>query len=316
MEDDGPARTFRAIAEAVAERGVRSVTLADIAAWAEVSPRQLRKQFTDVEGGILAAFEWTTQRAGATMADAYGGEPRWIEAVRAALAAMLELIEREPDLARLWIVYSLGAGPRVLRRRAKAIMALCDYIDRGRLELASHAEPPAITAEGVVGALLAVLQARLLAPGSAPPSELLGELASLVVLPYMGSAAAKRELVRPAPRRSQPRQSGHSAVEGVGMRLTYRTARVLMAIAERPGSSNREVGNRGEVVDQGQISRLLSRLESQGLIVNRGGGGRRGAPNAWELTPRGEQMEHAIRQRDEAPTAARTRSTAPRRARA
>ncbi len=42
------------------------------------------------------------------------------------------------------------------------------------------------------------------------------------------------------------------------MRLTYRTARVLMAIAERPGSNNREVGNRGEVVDQGQISKLLS----------------------------------------------------------
>ncbi|MGH2855042.1 MAG: MarR family transcriptional regulator [Solirubrobacteraceae bacterium] len=304
MESDKRARTFRAIAEAVAERGVHSVTFADIAAWAGISPRQLREQFADVEGGILAAFEWTTQRAAAAMAAAYGGEARWIEAIRAALAAMLELIEQEPDLARLWIVYSLGAGPRVLRRRAKAIAALCEYIDRGRLEAAARAEPPAITAEGVVGALLAVLQARLLAPGSAPPSELLGELASLVVLPYLGSAAAKRELARPASRppigrRSPPQQSGHSAVEGAGVRLTYRTARVLMAIAERPGSSNREVGNRGEVIDQGQISKLLARLEAQGLIVNVGVGGRRGAPNAWELTPRGEQLEHAIRRREE-----------------
>ncbi len=303
MEDERRARTFRAIAEAVAERGVRSVTLADIAAWAEVSPRQLREQFADVEGGILAAFEWTTQRAGATMAAAYGGESRWIEAIRASLAAMLELIEQEPELARLWIVDSLGGGSKVLRRRAKTIATLCEYIDSGRLDAASRTEPPAITAEGVVGGLLAVLQTRLLAPGAEPPSGLLGELVSLVVLPYMGSAAAKRELTRsagrsPLGRRSRPRPSGHAAVEGAGVRLTYRTARVLMAIAERPGSSNREVGNRGEVVDQGQISKLLARLESQGLIVNTGGGGRRGAPNAWELTPRGEQLEHAVRQRE------------------
>lgn len=299
MENDRRARTFRAIAEAVSERGVRSVTFADVAARAEVSPRQLRGQFADVEEGFLAAFEWTTQRAGATMAEAYSGESRWIEAVRAALAAMLELVEREPELARLWIVYSVGAGPRVLRRRAKAIAALCEYIDRGRLQAASRSEPPEITAEGVAGALLAVLQARLLAPNPAPPSELLGELTSLVVLPYLGSAAARRELARPVPQRSQPRQGGCSAVEGVGMRLTYRTARVLMAIAEHPGSSNREVGNRAEVVDQGQISKLLSRLESQGLIVNVVVGGRRGAPNAWELTPRGEQVERVIQLRTE-----------------
>jgi AcrR family transcriptional regulator len=286
------------MAVAVAERGVRSVTFADVAARAGVSPRKLREQFADVEAGLLAAFEWATHRAGATMAEAYSGEFRWTEAIRAALAAMLELVEQEPELARLWIVDSLGAGPRVLRSRARAIAALCEYIDRGRLQAASRTEPPAITAEGVVGALLAVLQTRLLAPSPAPPRELVGELTSLILLPYLGSAAAKRELTRPVRRRSQSRPGGRSAVEGVGMRLTYRTARVLMAIAERPGSSNREVGNRGEVVDQGQISKLLGRLESQGLIVNVGGG-RRGAPNAWELTPRGEQVEHVIQQRAE-----------------
>jgi AcrR family transcriptional regulator len=299
VENDSRARTFRAIAEAVAERGVRSVTFADIAAWAGVSSRQLREQFADVEEGFLAAFEWATQLAGATMAEGYNDESRWVESVRSAIAALLELIEREPELARLWIVYSLGAGPRVLRRRAKAIATLCEYIDRGRLEAASRTEPPAITAEGVVGALLAVLQARLLAPRAAPPSELVGELTSLVLLPYLGSAAAKRELARPLSRRSQPPQSGHATVAAVGMRLTYRTARVLMAIADRPGSNNREVGNRAEVVDQGQISKLLSRLEAQGLIVNVGVGERRGAPNAWELTTRGEQLEHVVRPRAE-----------------
>jgi AcrR family transcriptional regulator len=295
------------MAEAVADEGVRTVTFADVAARVEVSPRKLREQFADVEEGLLAAFEWITRRAGATMAEAYNEESRWVEAVRAALAAALALVEQEPALARLWIVDSLGAGPRVLRSRARAVATLCEYIDRGRLQAASRTEPPAITAEGVVGALLAVLQTRLLAPNPAPPSNLLGELTSLVVLPYLGSAAAKRELARPVRRPSQPRHSGRFALEGVGMRLTYRTARVLMAIGERPGSSNREVGNRAEVVDQGQISKLLTRLESQGLIVNDGSGGRRGAPNAWELTARGEQVEHIIRRQAAEPEGAALR---------
>lgn len=323
MENDRRARIFRALAVAVAERGVHSVTFADVAASAQVSPRQLRERFADVEDGFLATFDWITQHAGAAMAEAYEGESRWIDGTRAALATMLELIEQEPELASLWIVYSLGAGPRVLRRRARAIAALCEYIDRGRLEAASRAEPPSITAEGVVGAVLAVLQARLLTRHPAPPNQLLGELTSLVLLPYLGSAAAKRELARPAPRsRPQPWRSGGSPVEGVGLKITYRTARVLMAIAERPGSNNREVGNRAEVVDQGQISKLLGRLESQGMIVNAAAGGRRGAPNAWELTPRGEQVEHVLRHRAEESVLVRrqaampqTRSTAPRRAR-
>jgi AcrR family transcriptional regulator len=294
-ESDPRARIYRALAAAVSERGLRSLMLEDVAARAGVSPERLGEQFADVEECFLAAFEWCSRRAGTAMAEAFAGERRWVEGVRAALAALLELIEWEPELARLWIVYSLGAGPPVLRRRAEAIAALCEYLDRGRFEAAVRAEPPAITAEGVLGALLAILQARLLAPDPAPPSELLGELMSLIVLPYLGRGAARRELVRPMRRPSLQRHGGRTAVEGVGMRLTYRTARVLSAIAERPGSSNREVGNHAEIVDQGQISKLLGRLESQGLIVNIGAGDRRGAPNAWELTPRGEQVERVVR---------------------
>jgi AcrR family transcriptional regulator len=303
VENDERIRIFRAIAATVGARGGSiaggQITLADIAAQAEISPRRLRGQCADVETCFLGAFEWCSERAGAAMEQAYAGEHGWVEGTRSALAAALELIEREPDLARLWIVYSLGAGPRVLQSRAAAIAKLADYVDRGRLESRVRAEPPAITAEGVVGALLAVLQTRLLAPKPEPPTTLRGELMGLTLLPYLGAAAARRELARPggrssAPRRSLPPRSGRVVREGSGPRLTYRTARVLTAIAERPGSSNREIANRAEVIDQGQISKLLSRLEVQGLIANVGGGGLRGAPNAWELTLRGEQLQHTI----------------------
>jgi DNA-binding MarR family transcriptional regulator len=82
-----------------------------------------------------------------------------------------------------------------------------------------------------------------------------------------------------------------------GARLTYRTVRVLRAIAELPAGSNREVAERAGIVDQGQISKILTRLEYQGLVVNRGGSGAaRGTPNAWWLTERGEQLEQELRE--------------------
>jgi DNA-binding MarR family transcriptional regulator len=81
------------------------------------------------------------------------------------------------------------------------------------------------------------------------------------------------------------------------MRLTYRTVRVLMVIGERPGASNREIAEGSGIVDQGQISKLLTRLARLNLVENVGDGQEKGAANAWHLTPRGAQVERATRPR-------------------
>jgi len=190
-----------------------------------------------------------------------------------------------------------------LRRRAEVQAALWEVIDHGRAEGAAvRTDPPAVMAEGVVGAVLTVIQTRLLAQDSDPPDErpvieLFGSLMSLIVLPYLGSGAARRELTRPAP--ISRGAAGGSAAPGSrfedhGVRLTYRTGRVLTAIAHYPGASNREIAERAGIVDQGQISKLLARLEGAGVIVNLSEGTSRGAPNAWRLTELGERVEHGV----------------------
>ncbi len=74
--------------------------------------------------------------------------------------------------------------------------------------------------------------------------------------------------------------------------------RVLRAIAELPAASNREVAERAGIVDQGQISKILTRLEYQGLVANRSGASAaRGTPNSWWLTERGEALEREVGQR-------------------
>jgi hypothetical protein len=54
----------------------------------------------------------------------------------------------------------------------------------------------------------------------------------------------------------------------------------------------REVSDAAQVSDQGQISKLLARLEGVGLLQNTGGDAQ-GLPNAWHLTPQGEETLRA-----------------------
>jgi hypothetical protein len=68
----------------------------------------------------------------------------------------------------------------------------------------------------------------------------------------------------------------------------------MHVIAAQPGLSNVQVGARAGIADQGQISKLLTRLARLGALRNTGGGQAKGLANAWQLTRRGEQLERAI----------------------
>jgi hypothetical protein len=57
--------------------------------------------------------------------------------------------------------------------------------------------------------------------------------------------------------------------------------------AEEPNPSSRQVADAFGVTDQGQMSKLLWRLESLGLIANDALITSRGEPNAWSLTALG-----------------------------
>jgi hypothetical protein len=161
--------------------------------------------------------------------------------------------------------------------------------------------------------VLSVIHARMIEDDHRPLLELLNPLMGVIVLPYLGHSAARREQERPLPRPSRPETPGRSGprsgfsrpdgapgpalrdpLEGLNMRLTYRTLMVLAAIAADPGASNRQVAQAAGVHDQGQISKLLGRLEKLGLIHNSGSGQPRGEPNAWTLTARGADVEGAL----------------------
>jgi AcrR family transcriptional regulator len=304
-------RMLTATVEAVEDVGYGRLTVAQVIGRAKVSRKTFYDVFLDRDDCFLAAFDEAIARAGVLVIEAYERESSWRDGVRAGLTALLAFFDSEPGLAKLCVVEALGAGPRVLERRTEVLKTLNEVVDLGRASANSSRasanssratrEPADITAEGVVGAVFAVLHTRMLTGGKRPLTDLVGPLMSMIVLPYLGARVASNELTRPTPKIPKASQASQrlrrDPLEGLDMRLTYRTVRVLTVIGEHPGASNREVAEGSGISDQGQISKLLTRLERLELIRNTGEGQVKGGSNAWHLSERGAQVERATRPR-------------------
>jgi AcrR family transcriptional regulator len=309
------ARLLDATFALVAEQGYRRMTARRVSGWAGVSNKTFYDLFSDREDCFLAAFDRAVERLTGVVTVAWEGEGEWTARVRSALGALLGFLDEDPALRRLVFVEALGAGPRVLARRVEVLERVATTIDEGRGGVKVGRELPPLTAEGVVGAAFGVIYARLLQEEPEPLVGLLNALMATIVLPYRGHAAAARELARPV------REPGVALALKVGdgasvtaageppslidFRLTVRTQMVLAAVAELSGQrsdpSNRQVADAAGVSDQGQISKLLARLEGLGLLQNTGKE-TQGLPNAWRLTARGEEIARVSRREHHPPT--------------
>ncbi|HEY3970805.1 MAG TPA: TetR family transcriptional regulator [Solirubrobacteraceae bacterium] len=315
------ARMIAAMIDVVFERGRANTTVAHVVARSGVSRRTFYEVFDDFEDCFLAALDQSLAEVSRYVSDVYDPAQKWRTRIRSALAGVLEFLDDEPAMGRLCVVETLGAGLRIHERRLAVLDVVVAAVDDGRKQSSSAKALPPLTSEGVVGGVLSVLHARLIphagsgraagtgrtkgtrrAKGSGPADarpdsllELTGALMAMIVLPYIGPAAAAKEAVRPTPRRRPPRRgTGGDPLRDLEMRLTYRTVRVLLAIADNPDGSNRQVGAAAGIDDQGQISKLLARLEKLGLVYNNAAGQVRGAPNAWLLTKKGVEVERLV----------------------
>jgi AcrR family transcriptional regulator/DNA-binding MarR family transcriptional regulator len=303
-------RLLAATVHTVEELGYARTTVATITRRARVSRRTFYDLFENREDCLVAVLEDAALRVDAEIERVGLAGLPWRERVRGGLWTILSFLDREPVLARVCVVQALRGSQGVLERREEILRELAGILDEGCGESARGSECPPLTAEGLVGAAFAIVYARLLRGEREPLTELLPELMGMIVLPYMGPAAARREQVRLAPtpahvtgyavnddgvpcaRNAAPAE--RDPLEDIPMRLTYRTARVLEAIAENPGVSNRGAGDLAGISDQGQISKLLARLERLGLTENSGPGHARGERNAWSLTPLGARVARRL----------------------
>jgi AcrR family transcriptional regulator len=294
------ARLIAAVIDAVEAEGCLSLTVADVLARVRVSRKTFYEIFPDLEDCFLAAFEQTLARGREIAVTAFAVGDGWRSGMRAALLTTLAAMEQERGLARLCVIDSLGAGPRVVERREQTLAEIARAIDGGRAA-ATRARPMPLTADALAGGIAELLHVSLRRENHVPLTDLLGSLMSIIVLPYLGPAAARQEFNNapvPRARRAAPvilSEGAHDLPGLLEMRITYRTTRVLSAIAQTPGANNRAVSIDAGVLDQGQISKLLSRLESLGLVKNTRHSHDTKGHNAWHLTELGARVQRATR---------------------
>jgi AcrR family transcriptional regulator/DNA-binding MarR family transcriptional regulator len=295
--------------EVAAESAYLGAAVAPVVARAGVSRRTFYELFDGREDCFLAAFDWGAEQAREIIVERWSTQHSWRERVRYGLAGLLAFLDSEPELARVCIVEALGAGRLVLEHRAEVLGQLIDALDEEAPQARGASEKPLLTGEGIIGGAFAVVHARLLAQrqddgeGDGPGLliALHGQLMALIALPYLGPRVAGEELTREAPRVELPASArvggeGGRLLERLDMRLTYRTVRCLLFIGENPGSSNREIAQGADISDEGQVSKLLTRLTRVGLVANSRPAGP-GFPNHWSLTAHGRQVLSTVRGR-------------------
>jgi len=294
------ARILAGMVDVACERGAANASVADVVARCGVSRRTFYELFADRHECFLAAFDDALELAAARVPPAFQSSDRWVDKLRAGLIGLLRFIDEEPRLAKLLICESMSAGPAALESRTRVTRQLAAFVNEGRHESKLGAGMPSLQAEGAVGGVLSILQNLLVSGHEESYLRLAGSLTAMLVMPYLGPRAARREIDRSVKTGDTPtvapRIGSIDPLKHAGLRLTYRTARVLVVLAEHPGASNRQVGDASDIADQGQISKLLSRLARAGLIENAGLGRGLGAANEWRLTSNGRQLAEGIRE--------------------
>jgi AcrR family transcriptional regulator len=185
-------RLFAAAAAVFARGGYADASAEAIAREAGMSKATFYEHFNNKEDCIVALFDAATglllHNMRAAVAQHADAEPQI--RVRTTLEAFLETLARFPDESQTLLVEIVGAGPRAMERRDRALEAVAAYIEELNREDAERGRSPRLAsphdAYAITGAVveLASRQIRTGVPGD------IRELAPIVERLILGLLAA------------------------------------------------------------------------------------------------------------------------------
>jgi AcrR family transcriptional regulator len=186
-------RILSAVAEAAAELGYAEMSVEAIIARAGVSRRTFYEHFKNKEDAFLSAYDAVVHQQARHIRRAYFKETTVPERLRAGIAAYLEFMAGEPELARMCIVEVLAAGPRAMARRHEAMRMFADIIEDNIHELIPGCRRAGLAAETIVGGIHEVVFNRIISdrldelPGLG--DDLLETILMLDLGPFLQSSA-------------------------------------------------------------------------------------------------------------------------------
>lgn len=178
----------------VARKGYAATTVADLTKEAGISRTTFYEMFEDKEACFLAAYDAAVEPLVRRVTNAFESEDGWPRRARAGLAALLDALAGEPDLARLALVGVSAAGPAAQRRYRIALQRLTPLFDEGRDFAPGGRGLPANTSRMAIGAVAGLISDELSENGAERLPDLLSDLLFATLVPYIGPAAAAREV--------------------------------------------------------------------------------------------------------------------------
>jgi AcrR family transcriptional regulator len=179
-------RIIDAMIDSCAEKTYAATTITDIVARAHISRTTFYKQFDDKRACFDAAINHCVEQLQEVAASAHAGEGEPADAVRKAVAAVIEALAERPGLAQLLTGDAIAVEPQVIERYRRAtIPALEGLWSRNGGSAEAHSDPRLAFGKAQVLILnqIAIGQADRL-------PDLLPELVYLAVSPFGGHEAA------------------------------------------------------------------------------------------------------------------------------
>ena len=185
-------RLFAAIVGLVDQQGYPATSLTQIVKRAGIARHTFYEHFEDKESLFLSVFDTAAERViKATQQAAEAQSGPWEEQMRAAIAALLAEVAKDPALARVCLTEVVSASLTTLAHYEAVMGRFATLLRTGRENLAPGTTLPSSLEDVVVGGVAWMLIRRL---SSDPESieVLLPEILEFVLIPYLGEAAAHK----------------------------------------------------------------------------------------------------------------------------
>lgn len=181
-------------------KGYEATTVADVIETAGVDQRTFDGMFADKEACFLEAYDAVIDVLLAHVSTAFEstvGQP-WPDRIRAALRALVELLARESDIARMAMVEVAAVGEDARIRYRAALERFTYFLEEGRTASPEGNELPANTAGFAIGGATSMIFDEVRAGRGPELRSLLPDLLFAVLMPYLGPEAAEDERRRVA----------------------------------------------------------------------------------------------------------------------
>jgi AcrR family transcriptional regulator len=189
------AQIVAALIEIAAERGYGETTIDLILERAGLDRPAFDRHFRGKYDCFLSAWQEQNEDCLATMVKAYESREEWPDRLRAVAYQVIEGLSHDPSRASFGVEV-LAAGDAARARRDMTMRVIASLIDAGRQEMEDPESVPHTTAEALAGSAYGQIYSRVVRGDVDELPDLVPQLMSAAVMPYLGIEAAMAELSR------------------------------------------------------------------------------------------------------------------------